>query len=123
MLDSKNKSPNTLFAVLIFIAFIIYLLRFVPKLLVREITPVKDEAKKDARSLEDKKVVVTSFKSGGKAKKADAAADKNLVDDGQLVAVITAAINAYIESSSGNKGPVITDSKDKLIVRSIRRVR
>ena len=52
-----------------------------------------------------------------------AAADDNLVNDSQLVAVITAAINAYIDSTSGTRGPVMTDSKDKLVVRSIRRVR
>ena len=111
------------FAVLIFIAFIIYLLRFVPKLLVREITPTKNEAKKEARSLEEKKVVVTPLSDKQAAGTVAAADAGNLMNDGQLVAVITAAVSAYIENTSGGKRPVITDSKDKLIVRSIRRVR
>ena len=112
---------GVVFAVLIFIAFIIYLLRFVPMLLTREITPEKNQEKKDARSTEEKKVVVSPAKS-----EQPKAAGGELVGDAQLVAVITAAINAYIEGTAGaagTRGPVTTDSKDKLIVRSIRRVR
>ena len=111
------------FAVLIFIAFIIFLLRFVPRLLVRDFVPTKNEAKKEARSLADKKVVVTPLSDSQASGTITAAEAGNLINDGQLVAVITAAVNAYIESTSGGRAPVTTDSKDKLIVRSIRRVR
>ena len=43
-------------------------------------------------------------------------ANENLMDDKELVAVITAAV--YAASSASNGGAI---SKDKLIVRSIRR--
>ena len=112
---------GVVFAVLIFIAFIIYLLRFVPMLLSREITPEKNQDKKDAKSTAEKKVVISPAKT-----EQPKAAGGELVGDAQLVAVITAAINAYIEGTAGaagTRGPVTTDSKDKLIVRSIRRVR
>ena len=41
----------------------------------------------------------------------------------QVFGVSTPEENAYIDSTSGTRGPVMTDSKDKLVVRSIRRVR
>ena len=115
---------GVVFAVLIFIAFIIYLLRFVPVLLGTEKASEKVEKKKAKKA--DSKTVAkkeTPSASQSKVEKKPAAADDNLVNDSQLVAVITAAINAYIDSTSGTRGPVMTDSKDKLVVRSIRRVR
>ena len=110
--------------ILVFIAFIIYLLRFVPVLLGTEKASEKVEKKKAKKA--DSKTVAkkeTPSASQSKVEKKPAAADDNLVNDSQLVAVITAAINAYIDSTSGTRGPVMTDSKDKLVVRSIRRVR
>lgn len=129
----KKAAVNTgigmgvVFAVLIFIAFIIYLLRFVPVLLGTE----KASDKGEKKSKKEKAAAVTASKkpaaapSKTKADKKPEAAGENLVNDSQLVAVITAAINAYIDSTAGttSRGPVTTDSKDKLVVRSIRRVR
>ncbi len=93
---------GTVFIVLIFISFIISLFKYLPALFAKK---PKVESKKAEES---------------KATSAPVAVSKteNLADDSQLVAVITAAIYAY-ESQSGN-GAV---SKDKLVVRSIKRVR
>ena len=93
---------GTVFIVLIFISFIISLFKYLPALFAKK---PKVESKKAEES---------------KATSAPVAARKteNLADDAQLVAVITAAIYAY-EAQSGN-GAV---SKDKLVVRSIKRVR
>ena len=111
---------GVVFAVLIFIAFIIYLLRFVPVLLSRG-----EESSKKAEKKPEQKTAVKAV-TPVKKEQPKSISDGNLVGDAQLVAVITAAINAYIEGTSGTagvRGPVTTDSKDKLIVRSIRRVR
>jgi len=90
---------GTVFIVLIFISFIISLFKYLPALFAKK---PKVEPEKKAE-----------------APKAPVAANdnKNLTDDAQLVAVITAAIYAY-EAQSGN-----AISKDKLVVRSIKRVR
>ncbi len=97
----------TVFCVLIFIALIISLLKFVPKILG---VNKKNETAKAAAA--PKKAAPAPVKAETK--------EENLVDDSELVAVITAAIYAY-ESSCNNN--YTTDSKDKLVVRSIRRVR
>ncbi len=112
---------GVVFAVLIFIAFIIYLLRFVPVLLSGGSVSEKKAEKKVEKPAAPAAAPV-------KKEQPKSASDGNLVSDAQLVAVITAAINAYIEGTAGTgtasaRGPVTTDSKDKLIVRSIRRVR
>lgn len=93
---------GTVFIVLIFISFIISLFKYLPALFAKK---PKVESKKADEP---------------KATSAPVAASKteNLADDAQLVAIITAAIYAY-EAQSGN-GAV---SKDKLVVRSIKRVR
>lgn len=97
----------TVFCVLIFIALIISLLKFVPMILGI------NKKKEPAKAAEVKKpVAAVPAKVETK--------EENLVDDSELVAVITAAIYAY-ESSCNNN--YTTDSKDKLVVRSIRRVR
>lgn len=83
------------FIVLIFISFIIYLLKFVPAL-VQKLT--KKEKKEVDSSIEE--VVRTTETS------------QELVDDLELVAVITAAIMA----SKGNEG-----AEDGFVVKSIRR--
>jgi len=98
----------TVFCVLIFIALIISLLKFVPKILG---VNKKNETAKAAAPA-PKKAAPAPVKAETK--------EENLVDDSELVAVITAAIYAY-ESSCNNN--YTTDSKDKLVVRSIRRVR
>lgn len=144
-----NAGKNTaigmgvVFIVLIFISFVISLLKYLPMLFDAEIKKQKAEQKKAAETAKKKTedAIIkrkTEEKTGQpqnslamdkKAKKEEPKAqkalafdkDKNLVDDSELVAVITAAI--YAASGSGVKGPAYTASNDKLVVRSIRRVR
>ena len=92
---------GTVFVVLIFISFIISLFKYLPALFAKK--PKVEPEKKSESS---------------KATPAPVAVSENLVDDSQLVAVITAAIYAY-EAQSGN-GAI---SKDRLVVRSIKKAR
>jgi len=91
---------GTVFAVLIFISFIISLFKFLPALFAKKakLPEVKEEKKATATPAAPKK-------------------DDNLMNDAQLVAVITAAI--YAATGSGSAAT----SKDRLVVRSIKRVR
>lgn len=88
---------GTVFVVLIFISFIISLMKFLPALFAKKPkVEVKEAAKPvQAQTTQD---------------------EENLVSDSELAAVITAAIYA----ASGNEGAV---SRDTLVVRSIRRVK
>ena len=95
---------GTVFVVLIFISFIISLFKFLPKLF----------GKKDKNKEEDNG---PSLPVPAPIPSLIPAASGDISDDDALVAVITAAIHAY-EAANGN-----TDSKDKLVVRSIKRVR
>ena len=88
------------FCVLIFISFIISLFKYLPG---------SGAAKPKAAPAAPKPAAVP---------KAPAKASENLVNDQELVAVITAAIYAY-ESSVGGASA----SGDPLVVRSIRRAR
>ena len=90
---------GTVFAVLIFIAFIISLFKYIPQIQTMF-------AKKSAGNEAAPAVV-----------EIPEAEEEELVDDGELVAVIMAAIYA----SMAAEGKSV--SKDKLIVRSIRRSR
>lgn len=94
---------GTVFIVLIFISFIISLFKYLPALFAKK-PKVETEKKVETPKAELKPVVTTKT--------------ENLTDDSQLVAVLTAAIYAY-EAQSGNSAV----SKDKLVVRSIKRVR
>lgn len=97
----------TVFLVLIFISFIISLLKYVPRILGMEKKKEKTEALAPAAK-------------AAPAPKAEVSAEKeNLMDDAELVAVITAAIYA----AAGSNTPANAVSKDKLVVRSIRRAR
>ena len=146
---AKNMGVGmgVVFAVLIFIALIIYLLRFVPKLLGKEkksqaaskaAAKQKTEAPKKAAGIPTGPVAAAqSAKASGKgeasgqAQAAGGTAVGEEVTDGELIAVITAALQAYIATSASASTstpttihpPVYTDSNDKLIVRSIRRVK
>ncbi len=95
---------GTVFVVLIFISFIISLFKFLPKLF----------GKKDKNKEEDNGL---SLPVPAPIPSLIPAASGDISGDDALVAVITAAIHAY-EAANGN-----TDSKDKLVVRSIKRVR
>lgn len=99
---------GTVFIVLIFISFIISLFKYLPALFAKK-TKVPEPKKEAAPA----KVAPVA------APVAAPAASENLMNDAQLVAVITAAIYAASGSVSGS-GAV---SKDKLVVRSIRRAK
>lgn len=94
---------GTVFVVLIFISFIISLFKFLPALLAKK--PKLPEAK------EEKAPVKEAPKTPAPIKAAD-----NLMNDTELVAVITAAVYA----AAGASGAV---SKDRLVVRSIKRAK
>lgn len=94
---------GTVFVVLIFISFIISLFKFLPALFAPKPKLSQMEEIKSSAPVA--------------APKAATASNENLMNDAELVAVITAAIYA---ASSGANGAV---SKDKLVVRSIRRAK
>lgn len=94
---------GTVFVVLIFISFIISLFKFLPALFAPK-TKMPEAKKVEAAPV-------------AKAE-APANSSENLMNDAELVAVITAAI--YAASASSSNGAI---SKDTLVVRSIRRVR
>lgn len=100
----KNAGINTLigmgtvFIVLIFISFIISLFKYLPKIFGKK----EEKAKEEKKTPEPASPVVED--------------EEELVDDGELVAVITAALYASMEGDAAI-------SKDKLVVRSIKRAR
>lgn len=98
---------GTVFVVLLFISFIISLFKFLPALFAKK--PKLEDLKKD----EPAKAAPAPV-----AKATVPAAENNLMDDAELVAVITAAI--YAAAGQAGNGAV---SKDTLVVRSIRRAR
>lgn len=91
---------GTVFAVLIFISFIISFFKYIPG---------PNSVKKDKKTKKDVQVVPSSTPV------ATTTSTSSLMDDAELVAVITAAICA---SEEGNG-----TSKDQLVVRSIKRAR
>ena len=94
---------GTVFVVLIFISFIISLFKYIPSLQAK-FTKKKDTVIEESVSSKDTEPVL--LKDG-----------EDLMEDGQLVAVITAALCAAMAS----EGTAV--SKDHLVVRSIRRSR
>ena len=116
---------GVVFCVLIFISFIISLLKYLPLLFDAEMRKQKAE-KKAAEEVAKKKTEATIIanKNEPEVKKEVQSTenkDENLVNDAELVAVITAAI--YAATGDVVRGPAYTASNDKLVVRSIRRVR
>ena len=122
----------TVFCVLIFISFVISLLKFVPLLIDpaarREHAQAKEKAaQKAAQKAEPAKKRVETVKKEMPQPAAFAPADEDLMRDSELVAILTAAVYAAYgsaDSSTGGtkRGPAYTASNDKLVVRSIRRV-
>ena len=124
---AKNMGVGmgVVFLVLIFIACIIYLLRFIPKLFGK-----KEQKPAVAKMPASPKPVAaaptpTAF---NKTEKTPAAVGEE-VKDQELIAVITAALHAYLSEGAGNveasgvvHPPAYTASNDKLVVRSIRKV-
>lgn len=96
---------GTVFVVLLFISFIISLFKFLPALFAKK---PKLEPEKKA---EPDKVAATA----PSAPVVDKASD-DLMDDAELVAVITAAVYAAAGANTAT-------SKDRLVVRSIKRAR
>lgn len=92
---------GTVFIVLIFISLIISFFKFVPEI---EKKLKKREEKKDPKVSEEVPQIIR-----------DVEEEEELVGDEELVAVITAAIMAYHAGTSS--------SKDRLVVRSIRRAK
>ena len=135
----QNAGKNTaigmgvVFCVLIFISFIISLLKFLPMLFDAEIRRKRAEEKKAATEAKKKTedlIIGNSSKEESKPEvlkqnslkdEAPAAGGENLMDDAELVAVITAAV--YAASAGAVRGPAYTASNDKLVVRSIRRAK
>ena len=110
---------GVVFIVLIFISFVISLLKYLPLLFDADIRKAKAEKKKahdDAKKQTEERILAASGTE--KAAPQVAFAKDDLMNDAELVAVITAAINA---AAGGARGPAYTASKDTLVVRSIRR--
>ena len=97
---------GTVFLVLILISFVIYLLRFVPKLFEKKDSAPAAPKKKDSA---DESVVKTVAPARGSAPVAKTA-------DAELVAVIAAAIAASMTEETG-----VPVSPDGLVIRSIKK--
>ena len=105
---------GTVFCVLLFISFIISLMKFLPALLAKK---PKIPAPAPAAPAAPAKTAQSAPATPAPA----AVPDSMLMNDHQLVAVITAAIYAAEADKAGTTVNAI--SKDKLVVRSIRRVK
>ncbi|MBO4395611.1 MAG: OadG family protein [Eubacterium sp.] len=98
-------SMGTVFIVLILISFVIYLLRFVPRLFEKKDKPVKEKKKDNADVSAVQKV--SPAKGVAPAKK---------TADTELVAVIAAAIAATMTEETG-----VPVSPEGLVIRSIKK--
>lgn len=119
---------GVVFCVLIFISFIISLLKYLPMIFdadIRKARAEKKAAQEKAKKSTEKMIIGKSAEAAKTEEVKTVAAktsDDNLMNDAELVAVITAAINAANEFS-GVRAPAYTASNDKLVVRSIRRAK
>ena len=118
---------GVVFSVLIFISFIISLLKYLPLLFDAEIRKARADKKaaESAAKKQTEDLIISSSKPSIDDAQTDKltsdAGSKDLMNDAELVAVITAAI--YAASAGAVRGPAYTASNDKLVVRSIRRVK
>lgn len=120
----------TVFVILIFISFIISLLKYVPMIFdkeTRQARKAEKEAKEAKESAEEKPDV--KKEEAVKPQKTENIVDivnsdtgESVTDDGALVAVITAAVAAYSEGN-GQAAFVNYPSNDKLIAHKIRRIK
>ena len=116
----------TVFCVLIFISFIIYLLRFVPGFFDKEAKAAKKAAKKAAETAKTEPVAETKAEDAGSAPAGQIVdivkteTGESVMNDSELVAVITAAVAA---ASVGQNAYTTYPSKDKLVTRPIRRIK
>ncbi|MBP3718787.1 MAG: OadG family protein [Eubacterium sp.] len=119
---------GVVFCVLIFISFIISLLKYLPMIFdadIRKARAEKKAAQEKAKKSTEKMIIGKSAEAAKTEEVKTVAAktsDDNLMNDAELVAVITAAINAANEFG-GVRAPAYTASNDKLVVRSIRRAK
>lgn len=119
---------GVVFCVLIFISFIISLLKYLPMIFdadIRKARAEKKAAQEKAKKSTEKMIIGKSAEAAKIEEVKTTAAktsDDNLLNDAELVAVITAAINAANEFG-GVRAPAYTASNDKLVVRSIRRAK
>ena len=121
---------GVVFCVLIFISFVISLLKYLPMLFdkdIRKENAKKKQAHEDAKKkTEDRIIAASGVKPEAKAAPVSAADDsEDLMNDAELVAVITAALYAATSGATGGavRVPAYTASNDKLVVRSIRRAK
>lgn len=116
----------TVFCVLIFISFIIYLLKFVPDFFDKEAKAVKKAAKKAAEAAKTEPVAETKAEDAGSAPAGQIVdivkteTGESVMNDSELVAVITAAVAV---ASAGQNAYTTYPSKDKLVTRPIRRIK
>ena len=101
------------FVVLVIIAFIIYLFKYIPDGSDKKIK--QDESKQEVQKTQQAKLVKSKSRAKTSQDVVQDAGDQNLTNDSELVAVITAAIMASM-SEEGIEVP-----EDGLIIRSIRR--
>lgn len=94
---------GTVFVVLILISFIIYLFKFIPRLMNREKKAVETKGPAVPASS-----AVKSAKTEAKTVKAS--------DDGQLIAVIAAAVAAQLTEETG-----VPVTAEGLVIRSIKK--
>lgn len=92
---------GTVFVVLILISFIIYLFKFIPKLMNREKKAAERPAPAPAATVKKEKPAVKETKTS---------------DDGQIIAVIAAAIAAQMTEETG-----VPVAADGLVIRSIKK--
>ena len=116
----------TVFVVLIFISFIIYLLKFVPGFFDKEAKAAKKAAKKAEEAAKAEPVAETKEEDAGSAPAGQIVdivkteTGESVMNDSELVAVITAAVAA---ASAGQNAYTTYPSKDKLVTRPIRRIK
>ena len=116
----------TVFVVLIFISFIIYLLKFVPGFFDKEAKAAKKAAKKAAEAAKAEPVAETKEEDAGSAPAGQIVdivkteTGESVMNDSELVAVITAAVAV---ASAGQNAYTTYPSKDKLVTRPIRRIK
>ncbi len=116
----------TVFVVLIFISFIIYLLKFVPGFFDKEAKAAKKAVKKAEEAAKAEPVAETKEEDAGSAPAGQIVdivkteTGESVMNDSELVAVITAAVAA---ASAGQNAYTTYPSKDKLVTRPIRRIK
>ena len=117
----------TVFVILIFISFIISLLKYVPMLFDKETRTARKATKEAEKTAEKTDDAVSEQESPQETEKivdiVNTETGESVMDDSQLVAVITAAVAAY--SSVGGTQTVFVNypSNDKLIAHKIRRIK